>query len=370
MSGSIFRVRRQASDRGGSGHSLFTRADLDDVQRFFESRPDLTPTPLVRLPGLTADAGLTDLLVKDESTRFGLNAFKIVGVAYAVDRLLSGAHASVRTLVCATEGNHGRAVARVAREREVRAVVYMRRSATDARVDAIRGEGAEIVLVDGTYDDAVRRMASEASRTPGMRIVSDTAWPGYEAIPRAIMAGYTWIMTEASRQWTAGAAPDIVVAQAGVGAFAGAVASWLQLRGEPRPLFICAEPTAAPCVRASLEAGHAVSLVPADTIMAGLRSGEVSSIALPVLATTVDVCITVDDESVLAAIQRLGHPIGNDEAIEAGASGACGLAALLAWTREANVAPGSRALVINTEGAVHPAREARGGPSGPRHRPA
>ncbi|HEX3703363.1 MAG TPA: diaminopropionate ammonia-lyase [Vicinamibacterales bacterium] len=355
------------------GLSLFTAAEYDDVQRFFESRPHLTPTPLVHLTALAKTLGLADILVKDESTRFGLNAFKIVGVAYAVDRLLTGdlldaaaPHAAaptdagrhaIHTLVCASEGNHGRAVARAARERGLRAVVYLRRSAAEARVDAIRDEGAGVILVDGTYDDAVRRMAGEAERSGGT-IVSDTAWPGYEAVPRAIMAGYTWIMTEAARQWTPHP-PDIVVVQAGVGGLAGAVGSWLTDRMRPSPAFICAEPTGAACVRASLAAGRAAPLVPSDTIMNGLCCGEVSSVALPVLAATVDSCVLIEDRSAMTAMEQLARPLGADAPIEAGASGACGLAALCAWAAETPIAPGSRAFVINTEGTTDPARYAR-----------
>jgi diaminopropionate ammonia-lyase len=334
---------------------VFTTADYDDVQRFFESRPDLTPTPLVHLRGLAAASGLDDILVKDESTRFGLNAFKIVGVAYAVDRLLrsarSAAASPIRTLVCATEGNHGRAVARVAREQGLRALVYLRRSAAAERVAAIRAEGADVVLVDGTYDDAVRRMAAEAGRSPGSAIVSDTAWPGYEAIPRAIMAGYTWIMTEAERQWRSDP-PDIIVVQAGVGGLAGAVASWLNSREGVRPYFICAEPRAAACVAASIAAGRPAPFVPGDTIMAGLRCGEVSSIALPVLAATVDACIAIDDAEAIAAIEQLGDPLPGDPPISAGPSGAAGLAGLLKWTKGTEAAPGPRAFVVNTEGAA------------------
>jgi diaminopropionate ammonia-lyase len=354
MSKSIFRVPRVVAPLH-NGPGLFTEAEYDDVQRFFESRPDLTPTPLVHLPALAHTLGLADLLVKDESTRFGLNAFKMVGVAYAVDRIPRG---GVRTLVCASEGNHGRAVARAARERGLRAIVYMRRSAAAARVDAIRDEGADVVLVDGTYDDAVKRMAGEAARAADRTIVSDTAWPGYETIPRAIMAGYTWIMTEAARQW-APHPPDIVVVQAGVGGLAGAVGSWLAARMRPRPYFICAEPRGSACVHASIEAGRAVALVPADTIMNGLRCGEVSSLALPALAATVDACVLVDDAAAVEAIERLATPIGADAPIVAGASGACGLAALCAWSREAPIAPGSRAFIVNTEGTTDPARYAR-----------
>lgn len=346
---------------------MFTPAEYNDVQAFFDSRPELLPTPLVRLPGLAAEVGLAGILVKDESARFGLNAFKIVGVAYAVDRLLRGR--TVGTLVCATEGNHGRAVARAARERGLRAVVYIRETADPARLEALRQEGAELALVAGSYDDAVRRMARDAQSMPRAIIVSDTSWSGYEAVPRAIMAGYTWIMTEASRQWGA-APPGVVVVQAGVGGLAGAVASWLVARCGPaeRPRLICAEPEAAACVRASLAAGRPVSIAAGDTIMAGLRCGEMSPIAFAPLAEAVDDCVTVADRAAVAAMRLLAEPVSGDPVVNAGPSGACGLAALLAYVRSApHAAPrgnrgaalGPCALVINTEGATDPARYAR-----------
>jgi diaminopropionate ammonia-lyase len=343
-----------------SNRGLFTEAEYEDVRRFFESRPDLTPTPLVHLPAFARTLGLTDILVKDESTRFGLNAFKIAGVAYAVDRLLTrSASASITTLVCASEGNHGRAVARVARQHGLHAIVYMRRSAAEARVMAIRAEGAEVVLVDGTYDDAVKQVVG-AARADGAAIVSDTAWPGYEDVPRAIMAGYTWIMTEAARQWAADP-PGIVVVQAGVGGLAAAVGSWLRARMQPRPLFLCAEPRGSACVHASIAAGARVAVVPRETIMNGLCCGEVSSLALPLLASTIDACVQVDDDAAIAAMAQLKGGFGRDAKVEAGASGAAGLAALTVWCRQAPIAPGSRAFIINTEGVTDPARYARGG---------
>jgi diaminopropionate ammonia-lyase len=340
---------------------LFSAPDYEDVDRYFDSRPELTPTPLVALPSLAASAGLSNILLKDEAQRFGTGAFKIVGTLYAVDRLLR--ERDVDVFVCATEGNHGRAVARVAREYGRRAIVYIRASAAPFRVDAIRREGADIVLVDGTYDDAVRRMAREAASIARAEIVSDTAWPGYEAIPRAIMLGYTRILSEASRQWGA-SPPDLVVVQAGVGALAGAVAAWLRDRFDRarRPRLVCAEPVTAACVGASLRAGHPATVAPGDTAMAGLRAGEISSIAFEPLADVVNDCVTVNDAEVFAAIERLAAPLGDDPVVYAGPSGACGLAALLRRNEEGGgrvwAAPGCRALVINTEGA-DPARYAR-----------
>jgi diaminopropionate ammonia-lyase len=342
---------------------LFADDEYEAVERFFRSRPDLAPTPLVHLPALASRLGLADLLIKDESKRYGMGAFKIAGVLYAVDALLDGRIGSinqadrVRTLVCATEGNHGRAVARVARERGLGAVVYMRATASAARVGAIRGEGAEVILVDGTYDDAVRRVAVETPRMSGAVIVSDTAWPGYEAIPRAIMAGYSWLMVESAMQWAQ--MPDVVAVQAGVGGLAGAVASWLCARAERRPYLICAEPTAAACVLESIAAGRPQTIVPGPTEMAGLRSGEVSSIAFPVLQRALDACAALDDEEVEETIRALAVPGDGDPAIGAAPAGGCGAAAIVRWMtgsqyvdsrRLANVTAESTAFVINTEG--------------------
>jgi len=344
---------------------LFTDDEYHQVERFFRSRPDLAPTPLVRRPALAAAIGLADVLVKDESQRFGMGAFKIAGVMYAVDALLEGRIAApggrrFRTLVCATEGNHGRAVARVARERGLRSVVYMRASAAPARIERIRREGAEVILVEGTYDDAVRRLAAEAERMPDAVIVSDTAWPGYEEIPRAIMAGYTWLMVECAAEWTR--TPDVVVVQAGVGGLAGAVTSWLRARdAQPPPFLLSAEPSTAACVLASVAAGKRRAIVPGPTDMAGLRCGEVSSITFPILLDGLDGCAAVDDEQVHAAVARLAAPDAGDPAIAAGPSGACGVAVLGQWmtrpdyaeSRAAAAVTGEwRALVFNTEGEL------------------
>jgi diaminopropionate ammonia-lyase len=342
---------------------LFTDVEYEDVERFFRSRPELTPTPLVHLPALASRLGLTDLMVKDESKRFGMGAFKIAGVLYAVDALLAGRIASiheadrVRTLVCATEGNHGRAVARVARDRGLRATVYMRSTASAVRVEAIRREGADVILVDGTYDDAVHRVAVDTPRMAGAVIVSDTAWPGYEEIPRAIMAGYSWLMVESANQWAR--MPDVVAVQAGVGGLAGAVTSWLRARGERRPYLICAEPTAAACVFESIAAGRRRTIVPGPTEMAGLRSGEVSSIAFPVLEKGVDSCAALDDDEVGETIRDLAAPTDGDPVVRAAPSGGCGAAAIVRWMkdiqyadsrRQANLTADSIAFVINTEG--------------------
>ena len=163
---------------------LFSAAEYAQVRAFFDARPQLQPTPTRHLPALAAHLGLGAVVAKDETARFGLNAFKLLGGLFAIETLIAeGAIRPGDTLVCASEGNHGRAVARAARDAGCRSRVYMAGDAAAARVAAIAGEGAEVVRVDGSYDDAVRIMRDEAA-DHGWTIVSDTSWEGYERIPR------------------------------------------------------------------------------------------------------------------------------------------------------------------------------------------
>lgn len=341
--------------------NLFTADEYRQVNEFFQGDPS---TPLWHMRQLAADLQVSDILVKDESSRMGLNAFKILGVSYAIGCLLKpGRLSPTATLACATEGNHGRAVARVARLHGLRAKVYMARDAALSRIDAIEAEGADVIIVDGNYDTAVQMM-SEAAIKEGWTIVSDTSWEGYDEIPRLIMAGYTRILDEAEIQWRS-QRPDVVLVQAGVGALAGAVVSWLCHRfGVNRPFTIVCEPASAACLLESARTGEPTSVNgPFDTIMAGLRSGQLSRIVWPTIAA-VDSFVAIEDDWCRRAVRVLADPDREDPVIVAGASGACGLAALLAIMQDEGLqslreAVGlnkqARVLVINTEGATDPA---------------
>jgi diaminopropionate ammonia-lyase len=341
-----------AVERDDSHRGLFTDDEYRRVRQYYAGQRNAPPTPLKRLPSMARELGLADLLAKDETGRFMLNAFKIVGVRYAVDRL--GDEAAARGLVCATAGNHGRAVARVAHEKRVPCTVFVPKparssappSATadgatapgdtadrvrDARVAAMREDGATVVDVDGTYEDAVREAADFGART-GATIVSDTSWEGYERIPRWIMAGYTHILDEAAAQWDA--PPTHVIVQGGVGGLVCAAASWFAHEfGRERPWFIAAEPDEAACLLGSARAGRAVTIDSSlETIMAGLRCAAPSPVAWPSIAETVDAFVTVPDAAAIAAMRRLiDAPF--EERIDAGPSGACGVAALTAMVR-------------------------------------
>jgi len=320
------------------------------------------------LPALARELGIGRLLVKDESSRFRLNAFKLLGARFAVETLL--VEGSVRPgaiLVCASEGNHGRAVARAARDAGCGARVYMAHDASPARVDAIAGEGAAVIKVDGSYDDAVRVMEAEANAN-GWTIISDTAWPGYERIPRLIMLGYTHMLDELSvaEGGSRIADFDFLFVQGGVGGLLCAMASWCAFhRRDNPPLVIAVEPTTAACLQASARAGQPVTVTgPLTTTMAGLRNREVSPPAFEALLPIVDAFLAIDDVWSDAAIRALGRPVGADPTITAGASGAAALGGLLALTRDDSLADArarlglaseSRVLVIVSEGVTDPA---------------
>jgi diaminopropionate ammonia-lyase len=331
---------------------FFAADDYSRVRAYFAARPRMPATPLVRLPALAARLGLRGLMIKDESQRLGLNAFKGVGACYAIDRLLQSAPStsSLRGLVCASAGNHGRAVAHAGARCGLPVRVFMSDATADAPRRAIEGEGAQVVLVAGTYDDAVRAAAEDAGRS-GAVLVSDTAWPGSESIPRDIMAGYTRILDEARGQWDA--PPDLTLVQAGVGSLAAAAAAWWSDSfGTTRPRFVCCEPRSAAPLLESARVGRLVhSSGPMRTVMAGLRCSEPSSLAVPVLLDAAHVFVGIEDEHTFDAMRLLAHPGGDDPAIVAGPSGAAGLGALLALGA---VEPtgGASVLLINTEGAT------------------
>lgn len=343
---------------------LFHPSAYDALRMYIEAHPELAPTPLWKAKDLGRSLGLKQLLIKDETARFALPAFKGLGAGFAVAQLIArGRIARGDLLVCASEGNHGRAVARVARAQGLRARVYVGARVAAARADAIALEGAEVVRLDGTYDDAVRRAAADATM-PGVHVISDTSWEGYEEIPRLIMLGYTRLMDEAAAQWKA-KPPDVVLVQGGVGGLAAAVASWYAANPlVPRATLVCVEPFHAACLLESARAGRAVAIPGTlDTIMGGLRCGEASPAALPAVLEGFDAYLAIDDLWTRRAMLRLARLSGDERPIASGASGAAGLAALMALHEEPVFAPvrealgigeHSRAMIIVTEGVTEP----------------
>jgi diaminopropionate ammonia-lyase len=352
------------------------------------------PTPLVDLPGLAAELGVGRVLVKDESQRFGLKAFKALGASYAIARWAAerlrqrfGEQHPPETLAdeplperlgpvtfaTATDGNHGRSVAWTARRLAQRAAIFMPAHLVPARVEAIRAEGAEVRLVDGDYDAAVRRCADEAARH-GWQVVSDTSWPGYTGIPAWIADGYLTLFEEIDEQIAVlGAAmPDIVLVPAGVGALPAAAVTHFRAAGRAhRPRLVCVEPLAAACFLDSIAVGDGephTATGDLQTIMAGLACATPSLVAWPLLRDGFELFVAIDDDHARQAMRRYFHPLGADPRVISGESGAAGLGGLLALTggptlAEARAGTGldgdATVLLLNTEGDTDPDHFAR-----------
>lgn len=336
-----------------------------DALNFHRRLPGYLPSPLRDVPQLAARLGVGRIAVKLETDRFGLPAFKALGAFYAAyvalcERLgaephwetladLRAAIAPLRplTLLAATDGNHGRAVARFAALSGLQSRIYVPADMAPARMAAIMAEGAAVEVVAGSYDDAVETAARAADDRH--IVISDTAWPGYEHIPQAVIDGYGTIFHEVDQQYDG--APDLVLVQVGVGALAAAVARHYR---DPHTRVVTVEPEHAACLLASLRAQCLTATPgPHPSIMAGLNCGLPSLIAWPLLQQRVSMALAVTDEAACRAMCALA-----DEQIVAGETGAAALAGLIAMTPELRERLGltsqSRVLVLVTEGATDP----------------
>ena len=361
--------------------SRFGLANARKVSAFHRSFPAYSVTPLFRLDRLAEMLGVAAIHVKDESYRFGLNAFKVLGGSYAIGSYMAkqlGMDISalpyekltspeVRrqlgplTFVTATDGNHGRGVAWTARELGQKSVVYLPKGSARERLENIRALGADASITELNYDDAVR-LAKKAAEENGWVVVQDTSWEGYEDIPGRIMEGYTTMAYEAYEQLCC-ERPTHIFLQAGVGAMSGAVTGFFaDAFGPDRPSITIVEPNKADCLYRTAEANdgqlHFVS-GPMDSIMAGLCCGEPCSIGWSVLRDHADHFVSVPDACAEAGMRLLGRPPAGDPRIVSGESGAVtlGLAAAvmtepsLRWLREKlQLDEHSRILCFSTEG--------------------
>ena len=335
------------------------------------------PTPLHRLTGLAQALGVAELWLKDESGRFGLGSFKALGGAYAVVHLLrerlgddvsiedvaaGRAAARVRdiTVCCATDGNHGLAVAWGARRAGAGCTVFLPGPVSEGREHAIAAQGAAIVRVDGSYDEAVRACADEAE-AQGWLLVSDTSHAGGDEAPSRVMHGYAMLVDEI-RAALAGPAPTHLFVQAGVGGLAAAViGTFRQDLGGDSPKGVVVEPTNADCLYQSAVAGRpSPASGDLDTVMACLAAAEVSPLAWRVLDRGAFAFMALDDDGAVDAMRRAATPVAGDPPLVLGESGAAALGGLIAVAGdpEARKALGlsaaSRVLVIGSEGATDP----------------
>lgn len=372
--------------KAGTVTALMNGDVVAAVRRFHERFPEYRMTPLHRLNELAKAFGVGEIWVKDESHRFGLNAFKVLGGSYAIgkyvaerlnidmaalsfEKLKSNAikeKLGALTFVTATDGNHGRGIAWAARQLGQKSVVYMPKGSSEIRLNHIRKEGAEAFITDLNYDDTVR-LARQKAEENGWILVQDTAWEGYEKIPGWIMQGYGTLLDEALEQMAAAGAgqPTHVFLQAGVGSFPSSmVGAFVERLGENRPLTVIVEPENAACFYQSMAAGdgepHAVK-GDLHTIMAGLACGVPSRTSWEILKTYGDIFVACSDEVAARGMRILANPLGGDPAIISGESGAAvgiGLLSFLAAQDKMKHAfklkQEAKILIISTEGATDP----------------
>jgi diaminopropionate ammonia-lyase len=309
----------------------------NSAREFHRTLPGYAPTPLVDCQPLADSLGLRSLDVKDESHRFGLNAFKALGASFAMHRIARPA----TIFSAATAGNHGRAVAWAARLLGCSAKIFVPSITIPARIENIRKEGADVQVVDGSYEDAVRRCDVQ-SRSHGWQVISDTGYPGYMEIPKWVVEGYQTLFLEYEEQRDE--IPDAVFIQAGVGGLLSAAVDYFRSRASS-PRIISVEPEAADGLLESISSHGGeprVSRGAQDSIMAGLNCSEVSLTAWPSIRRGVDAFLAIEDRLAIDAMSLL-----RGAGINSGESGAAGLAGLLALRDQFQ---GSRVLLINTEG--------------------
>ena len=356
------------------------RGAAQEVQDLLALCPAHRPTPLHCVPALASRLCVGKVYVKDESTRLGLGSFKALGGAFAVLRtVLDAASASLGrrvspqelpsaevrnvaraiTVCCATDGNHGRAVAAGARFLGCSAVIFLHATVSAKRSAAIEQLGARTIRVEGPYQEAVAVAAREAARRQ-WTLISDTSWPGYEHVPRLVSQGYTAMVREIVTSLSA--PPTHVFIQAGVGGLAAAIAGHLACEyAEAKPTIVIVQASRAACLYESVKAGRPVA-VPSEepTIMAMLDCQEPSHVAWEVLSRLADAFMIVDEDDAIDAMRVLARPVKDDPPIVAGESGAVGLAGLLRVNADRSLRDvlglGGRStvLLVNTEGAIDP----------------
>lgn len=378
----LVRVSRSPADE--SAGVLFGEQSAGRTRRFHQSFPEYSATPLVRLGALSRKLGLGEFYVKDESFRFGLNAFKVLGGSYAIASVIAERmnidpseltyekmtapevkrQLGELTFITATDGNHGRGVAWTANRLNQKSVVYMPEGTAAERLENILKLGSNASITDLCYDDAVRKARRDAEEN-GWILIQDTSWEGYEKVPSLIMQGYTTIGSETVEQ-LGGKMPSHIFLQAGVGSMAGALAGFFtSVCGvEKKPVICIVEPDSADCIyRTALADDGKLHFAEGEmhSMMAGLCCGEPCPIAWNVLKSTADFCAAVPDAAAAEGMKVLAHPEGDDTRIISGESGASTVGIVIELMRSPalreirdalGLGADSIVLCISTEGAT------------------
>lgn len=365
--------------------------EIKKARKFHASFPQYEITPLVELNNMAAFLGINKVLVKDESYRFGLNAFKVLGGAFAMAKYMAQkldkdvcdlpyevlVSEETRekfgqvTFFTATDGNHGRGVAWAANRLLQRAVVHMPKGSTITRLNHIKKEGAAVTIEEVNYDECVRMAAAEAAMEPNGVMVQDTAWEGYEEIPAWIMQGYGTMAMEADEQYVkaVGTPPTHVFVQAGVGSLAGAVQGYFTNKYPINPpKVVVVEAAEAACLYQGAAKGTGeISIVTGDmpTIMAGLACGEPNTISWNILRNHATAFLSCTDQVTIKGMRMLAAPVKGDTPVTSGESGALPFGVLASVMTDEIYGPLREALQLNensnvlcfsTEGDTDPER--------------
>jgi len=384
----IFWTKNRMKKATGVSTEFLSAQEIEKAKVFHASLPEYSATPLRSLDNLAKRFGVGGIYVKDESYRFGLNAFKVLGAAFAIAKYLAKClrvdigeldfatlcSQEIRkrlgeiTFVTATDGNHGRAVAWAARRLNQKAVVYMPKGSSLTRLENIRAEGANASITELNYDATVRLAVAKAAEF-GWVVIQDTSWEGYEEIPAWIMQGYGTIAAESLEQLNRQGIkkPTHIFLQAGVGSLAGAIEGYFtSIFGQEKPITIIVESNSADCLYKSIVANDGKPRIVTGamtTIMAGLACGEPNRIGWEVLRDYSDVFFSCSDEVAAKGMRLLGNPLGLDSRVISGESGAvtAGLLALLLEKEDLlgakdslGLARDSHILLISTEGDTDP----------------
>ena len=344
------------------------------VNTFHQSFKQYKETPLVSLDGLAKALKLGKIFVKDESYRFGLNAFKVLGGSYAIgkyiakefgispEEMTAGKMTSPEmkdrlkdvVFVTATDGNHGRGVAWTAHELGVKSVIYMPKGSSKERLANIKALGADACICDLNYDDCVR-LAKENSEKYGWALVQDTSWPGYEEVPKWIMQGYTSMAFEALKQLN-GLCPTHIFLQAGVGAMSGAVTAFFSSVFEKsKPVITIVEPNKADCIYQTAKANDGkLRYVTGnlDSIMAGLCCGEPCTLAWDILKDYADNFVSLPDDITKKGMRILAQAAYGDDKVVSGESGAVGVGLLAELMENDNLRSLKEQIGLNENSVV------------------
>ncbi|VYU06848.1 diaminopropionate ammonia-lyase [Peptoniphilus gorbachii] len=373
--------RKQDETREKYDTTFLNEEIAREVHDYHKSFPMYEETPFLELKNLAEKAGVKNILVKDESYRFALNAFKVLGGSYAIGKVIAEkldmdikdltfeklTSKEVKdklgdvTFITATDGNHGRGVAWAVKQLNQKSIVYMPRGSAEERVKNIEKEGATVKVLDANYDECVRQ-ANELAEEKGYIMVQDTAWDGYEDIPKWIMQGYmtlAWEMYESLQEKNI--KPTHLFLQAGVGSFAAATTGFFaNMYNEDKPIITIVEPDTVACIYESAKADKRV-LVGGNykTIMAGLACGEPNTFGLKVLLDKCEHFISASDEFAAFGMRVLGNPYKSDKRIISGESGASSFGVILKILtddryederKKLNINEDSNLIFVSTEG--------------------